>query len=125
MNLTAEELQFFRTMRLASSQEAIAFNFGISQQLLAVIPAAQLPGPSFPVPLATMSHDELNAWKEKLVEFYTGKNCFAQMMPLLANWKPDIMAAAPAPPVLSDIQRANALLHNLTVEFNSTLSFNF
>ena len=73
MNLTPEELQFFRAQRLAASTDAIAFNFGLSQQLLTVIPAQQLPGPSFPVPLPTMKHEELNAWKEKLVEFYDGK----------------------------------------------------
>jgi len=66
MNLTPEELQFFRAQRLTASTDAIGFNFGLSQQLLAVIPAQQLPGPSFPVPLATMNHEELNTWKDKL-----------------------------------------------------------
>ena len=54
MTLTPEELQFFCAQRLAASADAIAFNFTLTQQLLAVIPAQQLPGPSFPVPLATI-----------------------------------------------------------------------
>ena len=114
MNLTPEELQFFRAQRLTASTDAIGFNFGLSQQLLAVIPAQQLPGPSFPVPLATMNHEELNTWKDKLVEFYDGKNCFAQMIPILATWKPDVMAAAPAQPILTDLQKANNILQSLT-----------
>ena len=118
MNLTPEEIQFFRAQRLAASTEAIAFNHALCGQILAVIPATQQPGPSFPVPLATMSHMELNAWKDL-------KNCYAQMLPILANWKPDIMAVAPAPPELTDLQRANVLLQNFTNEFHSVLSFNF
>jgi len=125
MNLTPEELQFFRAQRLAASTEAIAFNHALCGQLLAVIPQTQQPGPSFPVPLATMTHMELNAWKDLLVQFFDGKNCYAQMLPILANWKPDIMAVAPAPPALSDNQKADALLMALTNEHHATLSFNF
>ena len=47
------------------------------------------------------------------------------MLPILANWKPDIMAVAPAPPALSDNQKADALLMALTNEHHATLSFNF
>jgi hypothetical protein len=95
MNLTPEELQFFRAQRLAASTEAIAFNYALCGQLLAVIPAQQLPGTAFPVPLATMTHMELNAWKDLLIQFFDGKNCYAQMLPILAAWKPDTMAAPP------------------------------
>ena len=105
MNLTPEELQFFRAQRLAASTEAITYNHALCGQLLAVIPATQQPGPSFPVPLATMTHMELNAWKDLLIQFFDVKNCYAQMLPILANWKPDIMAVAPAPPALSDNQK--------------------
>ena len=73
MNLTPEELQFFRAQRLAASTEAIAFNHALCGQLLAVIPATQQPGPSFPVPLATMTHMELNAWKDLLVQLFAAK----------------------------------------------------
>ena len=79
MNLTSEELQFFQAQRLAASADVIAFNFTICEQLLAVIPVQQLPDPCFPVPLAIMNHGELNALKDKLVEFYDDKNCYAQM----------------------------------------------
>ena len=120
MNLTPEELQFFRAQRLAASTEAIAFNHALCGQLLAVIPATQQPGPSFPVPLATMTHMELNDWKNLLVQFFDGKNCYAQMLPILANWKPDIMAVAPAPPALSDNRKADALLMALTNEHHFT-----
>ena len=119
MNLTPEELQFFRAQRLVAYEDAIAFNFTLTGQLLQVIPAQQLPGLNFPVPQATMTYDQLNAWKDKLVEFYDGKNCYAQMAPILATWRPNVMAVAPAPPVLSDIQRADALLQSLTNEFHS------
>jgi hypothetical protein len=70
---------------MAASTYAIAFNFALCAQLIAVIPIAQLPGPTFPVPLATMTHEELNSWKDLLLQFYTGKNCFAQMAPILAT----------------------------------------
>ena len=47
MNLTPEELQFFRAQRLAASMEAIAFKHALCGQLLSVIPAReQPPGPS-------------------------------------------------------------------------------
>ena len=72
-----------------------------------------------------MSHMELNAWKDLIVQFFDGKNCYAQMVPILANWKPDIMAVAPAPPALSNNQKADALLMALTNEHHATLSFNF
>ena len=58
MNLTPEELTFFRAQRMAASTDAIAFNFNICGQLINAIPAAQQPGPAFPVPLATMSHND-------------------------------------------------------------------
>ena len=92
---------------------------------MAVIPAQQLPGTAFPIPLATMTHEELDSWKDLLIQFYDGKNCYAQMIPILATWKPNLMAAPSAPPVLTDLQKANVLLQNLTTEFHSVLSFNF
>ena len=44
MNLTPEELTFFRAQRMAASTDAIAFNFNICGQLINAIPAAQQPG---------------------------------------------------------------------------------
>jgi hypothetical protein len=41
MNLTPEELQFFRAQRMAASTEAIPFNFALCSQLMTVIPAQQ------------------------------------------------------------------------------------
>jgi hypothetical protein len=67
MNLTPEELQFFRAQRMAASTDAIAFNFAICALLIAVIPIAQLQGPTFPVPLATKTHEELKSWKDLLL----------------------------------------------------------
>jgi hypothetical protein len=46
MNLTPEELQFFRAQLMAAFTDAISFNFALCAQLIAVIPAAQQPGPA-------------------------------------------------------------------------------
>jgi hypothetical protein len=125
MNLTPEELTFFRAQRMAAATDAIAFNFALCAQLIAVIPVAQLPGPAFPVPLATMTHNELDSWKDLLVQFYTGKNCFALMAPILGTWKADLLAAPPMPPALTNLQKADRLLLELTTEIPNTLSFIF
>jgi hypothetical protein len=124
MNLTPEELQFFRSKRMAASTDAIAFNFAFCAQLFAVIPAAQLPGPAFPVPLATMTHTEFNARRDLLVQFFTGKNSFAQIAPILATWKVDLLATLLIPPAITNLQKADKLLLDLTTEIPNTLSFN-
>jgi hypothetical protein len=44
LTLTLEELQFSRAQRMAALTDAIAFNFALCAQLIAVISAAQQPG---------------------------------------------------------------------------------
>ena len=94
--------------------DAAAFNYGLCQQLLAAIPVSQQPGPAFPIPLLTMTHADLAAWRDLLIQFFTGKNCFAQMVPILATWKADQSAILPAPAPLSNLEKADTLLLALT-----------
>ena len=90
--MTPEELQYFRAQRQAASTKAIAFNLiALCGQLLAVILAQQLPDPSFPVPPPTMAHGgELNAWKDKLIDFYDWCYCYfwIELLLVVINYQP-------------------------------------
>jgi hypothetical protein len=104
---------------MAASIDAIAFNFALCALLIAVIPIVQLQGPTFPVPLATKTHEELSSWKDVLLQFYTGKNCFAQMTPILATWKVDLLAVPPMPPAIMELQKADKLLLDLKLRYQT------
>ena len=124
MNLTPEELLFFRAQRLASATEVIAFNYGLYQQLIASIPPQQQPGPTFPFALATMTHGESDASRDLLIQFFNGKPCYAQMLPILATWKLDQFAVQQSPAALTNEEQAERLFLAFNAEFPTILSFN-
>jgi hypothetical protein len=45
------------------------------------------------------------------------------MTPILATWKVDLLAVPPMPPAITELQKADKLLLDLTTEIPNTLSF--